>query len=352
MPTTHTHVADFRSRPRLGLTLAVLLAAITTLAGCSGKPSKPTGTGDISGLRLGAFASDRGNSPGQYDIYLWDYDAQAFKAIDATRTAAAESHPTISSDGRFIAYQVNRGGSGGDDIEMFDRKGPGFIDLSPINTSADENEPAFSGNAKLLCYTQVTAGVRRIRLFDGTNGTSVALPGLDTTGTYNDYSPAPNYDASLIAFVSTRNGAPDIFIYDRGRKQVLDGLALRSALVSANDDLDPSFSQSGRFLTFASSRPGGAGGLDVYVLEFAVTSTHTDTLLRTMPLANTSSDDRHPSISDSGNILVFQSDRADGQGRIDLWNFDRSTSTLTHPDLPSTYNSAGDDIEPSLKWPY
>ena len=37
---------------------------------------------------------------------------------------------------------------------------------------------------------------------------------------------------------------------------------------------------------------------------------------------------------------------------FDLWNYDRSTSTLSHPDLPSLYNSTGDDIEPSLKWSY
>ena len=327
--------------------LVLILAAASGLSGCSSKSSTPTGTGDISGLRLGAFASDRS---GQYDIYLWDYDAQAFKEIPAIRSTAAERHPTISSDGRFIAFQVNRGGSRGDDIEMFDRKGPAFVDLSPIQTSADENEPAFSGNAKLLCYTQVTGGLRRIRLFDGVAGAAIALPGIDTSGVYNDYSPSPNYDASLIAFVSTRNGGPDIFIYDRNRRRVLNGTRLDPFLVSANEDIDPSFSQSGRFLTFASNRPGGMGGYDVFVVEFAVTSgTQTDTLLHVLPLANSGSDERHPTISDTGNTLVFQSNRA---GNYDLWNYNRNSSTLTHPDPPSTYNSAGDDIEPSLKWPY
>ena len=349
--SSHSRIACLLYRTRRAAAVLLVVAALAALTGCSKSPSAPTGTGDIAGLRLAAFASDRGNSSGQYDLYLWDFDTQAFREMGVTRSFAAQRHPTISSDGRFVAYQENSG-SNGDDIRMLDRKGPGLLDLSPINTAADENEPAFSGNAKLLCYTQAVGGVRRIHLFDGTNGTAIALPGLDTTGTYNDYSPSPNYDASLIAFVSTRNGAPDIFIYDRGRKQVLDGPILRTALVSANDDLDPSFSQSGRFLSFASSRPGGSGGLDVYVLEFAVTSTHTDTLLRTMPLANSSSDERHPGISDSGNTLVFQSDRAGGQGRFDLWNYDRSTSTLSHPDLPSLYNSTGDDIEPSLKWSY
>ena len=349
----HRSGGELSAGVRVAAAALALVVAIAPLSGCSSKSSTPTGTGDISGLRLGAFASDRS---GQSDIYLWDYDAQAFKEIPAIRSTAAERHPTISSDGRFIAFQVNRGGASGDDIEMFDRKGPAFVDLSPIQTAADENEPAFSGNAKLLCYTQVTGGLRRIRLFDGTTGTAIALPGIDTSGVYNDYSPSPNYDASLIAFVSTRNGGPDIFIYDRNRRQVLNGTSLDPFLVSANDDVDPSFSQSGRFLAFASNRPGGLGGYDVFVIEFRpISPTRSDTLFDALPLANSGDDERHPSISDTGNTLVFQSKRAGGvggAGRFDLWNYNRSNSTLTHPEPPSDYNSSGDDIEPSLKWPY
>ena len=333
------------------------LAAIVLLAvtGCSSKTTSPTGTGDISGLRLGAFASDRGNTSGQYDIYLWDYDASALKPIDAIRSTSAETHPTITSDGRFIAFEVNRGSSGFD-IEMFDRKGPGFIDLSGLNTASNESEPAFSGDGKLLCYTQGIGTNRRVRLFDGVNGVTVPLPGLDTTGvTYADYSPSPNRDATLIAFVSTRNsGVPHIFIFDRNLHKVLRGPSLVNALEQgANQDIDPSWSQSGYFLAFASDRAGGAGGLDVYALEFVRTTSTVDTVLRVVPAANSPDTERHPSISDTGNMLVFQSDRTLGSvGRFDLYNFDRQTSALTHPVPPLLYNSAGDDIEPSLKWPY
>ena len=339
---------------RLG-PLALAMVATLALNGCSSRTTSPTGTGDLSGLRLGAFASDRGNATGQYDIYLWDYDASAFKSIDAIRSTAAERHPTISSDGRFIAFQVNRGSSG-DDIEMFDRKGPSFIDLTPLNTAADENEPSFSGDGKLLCYTQRANGISRVRLFDGSTGTSKALPGLDTTGvSYSDYAPTANHDASRIAFVSDRSGAPHVYIYDGTTRSLLRTPTLVAALEAGNQDIDPGFSTSGRFLTFASDRPGtGAkGNLDVYVLEFVTNAGgQVDPVLRALPEANSPNIDRHPSISDTGNNLVFQSDRPGGFGGIDLWNFYRPTLTLTHPDLPSLYNSSGDDIEPSLKWPY
>ena len=326
--------------------LAVLLWLVAGLGltGCS-TTTKPIGTGDVSGLRLGAFASDRANSGGNFDIFLWDYDAASFHSLPGIISTAAERHPSLSSDGRFIAYQVDRGG--GDNIEVYDRRTATIDKMTEITTGLPENEPAFSGDSRVLCFTQGSSP-RRIRLFDGPTRSLIALPGLDTTGTYSDYSPAPNRDASLIAFVSDRNGAPDIFVYDRARKLVLDGPKLRAALVSPADDIDPSFSSNGRFLTFASNRSTSLGGYDVYLLEF-VTFPIADTLLSNLTTANSVSDERHPAVNDPGTELVFQSNRAGGQGRLDLWNFDRNANQP--PTQPPGYDSPGDDIEVSLKWP-
>jgi Tol biopolymer transport system component len=337
----------WRASKALGLGVALFLA------GCSvANNGSPTGTGDLAGLRLGVFASDRGHATGQYDIYLWDYDLLAFRAVPGLNYTSAERHPSLSSDGRFIAFQTNRGGGAGDDIEIYDRKAQGYVSLPGLNTANDESDPAFTGDGKKLCYAQGAQGsaFRRVKLYDGVTKAPIALPGIDVAGTYSDYSPAPNFDGSLIAFVSTRNGNPDIFVYDRSRGMVLDGPELRAALVSAGDDVDPSFSTTARFLTFASNRAGSQGGYDVYLLEFAVTQTRTDTLLRDVSAANGVADDRHPSVGDNGNIIVFQSNRGVGQGGWDLWNFDRTNVTVTQ--LGTGYNSTSDDIEPSIKWPY
>jgi Tol biopolymer transport system component len=335
-----------------GAIVVALVAGLALASGCGVKNSPTTGTGDVSGLRLAAFASDRGKPTGQYDIYLWDFDSLAFHALPGLNYTSAERHPSITSDGRFIAFQTSLGGGAGDDVEIYDRKAQAYVNLPGLNTLNDENEPAFTGDGKMLCYTQTTlaTGIRRVRLYDGATKLPVALAGLDASGaTYSDYAPSPNFDGSLIAFVSTRNGNPDIFLYDRGRHIVLDGPNLRAALVSANDDLDPKFSASGRFLTFASNRATSLGLHDVFLLEFAVSASGTDTLLRDVSLANSASDELHPSVSDNGNVIVFQSNRS-GQGGWDLWNFDRTTTLTTQPG--TGYVSAGNDIEPALKWPY
>ena len=343
-------IQPFRRRPfqPVVLTLAALLPS---LLGCGTSGSTTgTGTGDAGGFRLGAFVSDRNNPPGQTDLYLWDYDAKSFRNLPAVvRSTAAERHPTLSSDGRFIAFQINRGGGGGDDIEMYDRARSTFVDLPGLNTGLDETEPVFTGDGLKLCFVQ--GSPRRIRFYNGQTKLLEALPGLDTTGVgYNDYSPAPNRDGSLIAFVSDRTGSPDIYVWSRLHRGLIDGPKLHQALVSAGEDLDPSFSQNGRFLTFTSDRAGGQGVHDLYLLEFVSSLSVNDTLLRDVHLANSPSDERHPGVSDNGAILVFQSDRAGGLGRWDLWNFDRNSGDP--PGQALGYDSVGDEIEPSIKWPY
>jgi Tol biopolymer transport system component len=311
--------------------------------GC-GIGKNTTGTGDLTGNRLGVFASDRGQSAGQFDLYLWDYDYTTYHSLGPLNSTAAERHPSLSSDGRFIAFQVNRGTGTGDDVEMFDRSKNSFIELPGLNGPYDDNEPTFTGDGLKLCYVQRDAvGRRHVRLYDGTTKAPVPLPGLDTTGvSYDDYSPSANRDGSIIAFVTDRAGTPDIYLYDRSRHQILDVPELRSGA----DDVDPHFSNGGQFLTFSSNRAGGVGGFDLYLLEFS--SFPVDTLLADVHAANSPLDERHPCVSDNGGVIVFQSNRADGLGRIDLWNFDRASGKVGQG---SGYSSPSDDIEPSIKWP-
>lgn len=335
------------------LAASILLAAFAAGAtGCS-VANHSTGVGDVSGTHLGVFATDRNQSAGQYDIVLWDYDALKFIAVPQLNSTAAERHPSISSDGRFIAFQVDRGGGGLDDIYVYDRLHPGYVDTPGINTAGEETEPAFTGDGLKLCFAQTGTSTpqRRIRLYDGQTKSLIPLPGLDTTGViYSDYGPAPNRDGSLIAFVSDRSGRPHVYLYDRLSHQVLDGPKLRTALVSVGaDDVDPSFTSDGRFLVFASTRAvaGSKGGFDLYMVEF--TSVPIDTVLRDLSPANSVYDDRSPAVSQNGDIVVFQSNRVGGTGGWDVWNYKRSTGGA--PGFYAGYNSTGDDIEPSIRWP-
>src|SRR2546430_2763033 len=132
-----------RRRNTVGVT-GLALIGVAGLIGCSTKGNL-TGFGDVSGNHLVVFASDRGLASGQYDVLLWDFDELSLKALPKLNSTAAERQPTISSDGRFIAFESDHGTGTQADIYMYDRLRDDFVDLRGLNTADPESEPAFTG---------------------------------------------------------------------------------------------------------------------------------------------------------------------------------------------------------------
>jgi Tol biopolymer transport system component len=327
-----------RHRNAVRATTFAAVLAVAVAAGC-GQPNTITGTGDATGLHLFVYASDRNQAAGQYDLYLWDQDVAGFHLMRGINSLSAERHPALSSNGRFVAFQSDRGGGTLDDIYIYDRANANFVEVPGMNSADPEIEPRFSGDALKLAYVQGGA-VKRIRLYNGQTKTLIPLPGLDTTGvSFSDTWPSPNYDASRIAFVSDRSGNPNVYVYDRVQQRLLD----IPELASGSDEVEPNLSSDGRYLCFSSNRPGDKGGYDLYLYDFS------DSTLRPLSAANTTSDERAPVISDRADVVVFQSNRSDGKGRWDLWIFDAVRSTVFQP---NELSSVADDIEPSLRWPY
>ena len=320
---------------RSRLAVAALLALAGAAPGCGKKNT--VAVGDAGGAHLVVYASDRSQAPGNFDLYLYDLDASGFRLMVGINSSTPELHPTISSDGRFVAFQSDRGAGARSNIYLYDRIAQGFVTPSSVNTPADETEPAFTGDAHRLAFVRVVGGFQRIFVDDGSAhpDTLVALPGLDTTATFNDWAPSPNLDASVIAFVSDRNGAPDVFVWQRGL-----GVRDIPALRSDSTDIEPSLSGDGRYVFFASNRTGGAGGLDIWKYDLSAGGLE-------HLAANTAANERAPSSSYDGGVLVFQSDRSGGLGEWDIWNLVVATGTATQGVQES---SAGDDIQPSLLW--
>jgi Tol biopolymer transport system component len=313
-----------------------MAGALLVLAGCDSTTTSPTG--DSGGEHLVAYASDRNQAPGQFDIYLYDMDLLGFRSLPNLNSAsAADLNPSLSSNGRLIAFESARAGMGVD-ILLYDRAAqpPGLVALPGVNTPADETEPEFSADLLKLAFVQVVNGFRRIRLIDGVPDTLLALPGLDTTGTFNDLSPAPSHDASTIAFASDRNGNSDVFVWRRGV-----GLLNLPALISPERDLDPALSGDGRYLCFASDRAGTEGDLDLYLFDFQ------DSTLTRLDLPSTVAIERQPSVSRDGSVISFTSNRDDGLGQLDVWNYNRVQAQVGQGQEQA---STRDDVAPSLRW--
>jgi Tol biopolymer transport system component len=326
-------------RTRACIIAALLL--LLTLPGCSKHQTSPAALCDNEGADLIAFSSDRG-PPGQYDIYLYDADLAGFRLLKNLNSASAsDSSPAISRDGQLIAFVSDRGSTGTTDLLIYERISCSMLATGGINTPGNETEPAFTGDTRRLAFVRDTLGHRRIRLVNGGSLDFENLPGLDTPGAaYEDWSPAADSTGDRIVFLSDREGAPHIYLYDRSTQKVdsLNDLRAGSAR-----DLDPTLTPDARYLCFASDRVGSLGGLDIFLVDF----TNRGLGVQAPPNLNTAGDERHPRIGHSGAFIAFQSQSPDSTG----WNvcyYSRAGGLVVKP---SPLAGIGTDIHPTVCLP-
>ena len=94
---------------------------------------------------------------------------------------------------------------------------------------------------------------------------------------------------------------------------------LGSNVNTALDDWGPSISADGLILVFNSNRPGGLGGHDLWVATRRTTSSPFDPAVNLGPKVNSDDDDAKPYLSPDGSALYFMSTRPGGSGFFDIW---------------------------------
>ena len=127
---------------------------------------------------------------------------------------------------------------------------------------------------------------------------------------------------------------------------------LGATINSTASDQGPAISKDGLSLYFHSNRLGGHGGFDMYVAQRASVDDLWGAPVNLGAPVNTTFDEGNPAFSRDGHFLFFQSIRPGGFGGVDLWV---SYREHTHDDfdwqpavnLGSGVNSAADDNGPS-----
>jgi hypothetical protein len=116
-------------------------------------------------------------------------------------------------------------------------------------------------------------------------------------------------------------------------------------------DRGPAISKDGLSLYFASSRPGGFGGEDIYVSQRETRDDEWGPAMNLGPIINTTDNEMVPAFSRDGHLMFFASNRP-GSAGVDIWV---SRREQTHDDfawqpaenLGAGVNLAGQDEGPS-----
>jgi WD40-like Beta Propeller Repeat len=282
-----------------------------------------------AGLSL-YFSSNRSGGEGDNDLYLvrrpsidapWGPASNLGKELN---TAAIESIPSFSRDGHWLFFNSNRGPLCTNPAAVPPYCGQGDLDIwasyrsrvhdefaweKPVNLGPGVNSPKFEAGAgyfenedgKPLLYfgrgdagfppsqTNPTVDIWVSELQpDGTFGNARLVPGVNSPA--GDQRPSVRFDGLEMFFFSNRIGSvpmpppnsttasTDIWVTTRPNAEDPWGEPVRlmneadpasqidSRVNTEAGDFNPQISPDGLTLYFASSRAGGCGGFDLYMM--------------------------------------------------------------------------------------
>lgn len=107
-------------------------------------------------------------------------------------------------------------------------------------------------------------------------------------------------------------------------------------------DSSPTFNQSGQTIYFASDRPGGFGGSDIYRATLNARGRWADVTNMGEDI-NTAGDEMFPYVAPD-NKLYFASDGHAGFGMLDLFSAENKSGVVTISNLGPSFNSPADDF--------
>ncbi|MBX3381639.1 MAG: PD40 domain-containing protein, partial [Phycisphaeraceae bacterium] len=255
----------------------------------------------------------------------------------ATVYEADQYEPKVSADGLTMVFVRRRAGSNADLYESRWTPG-GWSEAAPIeavNTENDELGPELSHDGTALYFYSDRSGglggydVWVSKQVEGKWGAATNL-GPAVNSAANEYGPALSADGKTLYFASNRlrpgepvreaDGWPatmrekrERHDYDLYRSNSTESgeWGAAAAIESLNTEFDegaPATSPAGDFLYFASDRPGGLGGFDVY--RSRTLDGLTGQVENLGAAVNSTQNDLDPGLSADGFRLYFSSDRA------------------------------------------
>ena len=172
----------------------------------------------------------------------------------------------------------------------------------------------------------------RDRINDNISWQEPVSLGPNVNSPFDDQDPAVFADAASAAltlyFTSLNRpdgpGDYDIYTSSRGSDGKWTPATLVAELSTPARETHPTVRRDGLEVIFVSDRAGGQGGLDLWMSTRATTKDKWSAPTNLGSDINTTVDDRGPSLSSDGQTLYFASNRPGGLGQTDFWTITRA----------------------------
>jgi Tol biopolymer transport system component len=322
--------------------------------------------------RYVAFSSDAdnlvvGDTNWSEDIFVYDrkigQTCLISVASDGTQGNLSSYSPSISADGRYVAFGSSANNLVAGDIDWYDhifvhdRKTGTTTRVSVASDGTQSNSysysPSISANGRYITFMSWADnliagdmnGLPDIFVHDQNTG-QTSLVSLASDGTYSNswsYSPSISADGRYVAFASSAdnlvagdtNGTDDIFVHDRKTGTTTRVSVASDGTQSTSYSSSPSISNDGRYITFMSYADnlvvGDTNGfLDIFVHDRNTGQTSLVSVSSDTTLSNSWS--YSPSISANGHYVTFASSAdnlvaGDTNGTADIFVHILNTST-------------------------
>jgi hypothetical protein len=306
-------------------------------------------------------------------------------ASDGSQGNEVSNIPTISADGRYVAFVsaasnlVSGDSNGYDDIFIYDRQSGQIKRVSVASDGSQSNNSSWyssiSAEGRYVAFSSLasnlvsgdTNGAEDVFVHDRQNGQteriSVASDGSEANN-HSDY-PSISADGRYVAFESRAsnlvsgdtNGAEDVFIHDRQSGQT-ERVSVASDGTQGNNywSIYPSISFDGRYVAFASNASNLVNGdtngnVDVFVHDRQSGQTERVSVASDGTQGNGFSQTYYLSISSDGRFVAFYSDASnlvseDTNGYVDIFVHDRKTGQTERISVASDGSQASDSSGP------
>ncbi len=218
--------------------------------------------------------------------------------------------------------------------------GDGIIFTSNRTENLPWYKRIFSKAYSNLLFTANTGGNKYTEPF--------SLPG-EVNGKFNEGAASISTDGKTMYFTrnavkKNKNGLYDLNIYSAELVEK-KWQNVKEINLGAGDytNCHPAISKDGQTLYFASNRPGGLGGMDLYASHLVEGEWQTPINLG--PSVNSEKTELFPQIGQKGE-LYFSSDYGDGLGQLDIWvsRIDSSGKVMAKENMGVPINSSEDDF--------